>query len=276
MPNLTSEQRDALREAAAAELGRRDLGAFAERMMPSFTNVAHTEKIIDHLEALERGEIQKLILSTPPQHGKSTAVSQLFPAWYAGRNPEWPIVLASYSQELADRNSRIVRGFVGDRHFPFPVHVSDTSRAANRWSLKEHHGSVLAVGIDSHLTGFSAQLLVCDDLIADYASAKSPTQRQAVWDWWTTVALTRLAKNYRIILAGTRWHDDDLTGRILNSEGADEWTVLNLPALSLGEETDPLGRPEGVALWPAFKNEDDLAALRTTMGPQKFFHDLRQ
>jgi len=270
MPSLTLEQRDALREAAGEELARRELGTFAVRMMPSFTNVAHTKAIIEHLEALEAGEIQKLILSTPPQHGKSTGVSQLFPAWYLGRNLEQPVVLASYSQELADRNSRIVRGFVADDRFPFPVRISDTSRAANRWSLKDRRGSVLAVGIDSHLTGFSAQLLVCDDLIADYASAKSPTQRQAVWDWWTTVALTRLAKDYRIILAGTRWHDDDLTGRILNSDDANSWTVLNLPALSLGEDVDPLGRPMGAALWPAFKNEDDLAQLRTTMGPQKF------
>jgi predicted phage terminase large subunit-like protein len=239
-------------------------------MMPSFSNAPHAKKIIEHLVALEAGEIQRLILSTPPQHGKSTAVSQLFPAWYAGRNPEQPVVLASYSQELADRNSRIVRGFVGDQRFPFPVHISDTSRAVNRWSLREHRGSVLAVGIDSHLTGFSAQLLVCDDLIADYADAKSPTQRQAVWDWWTTVALTRLARDHRIILAGTRWHDDDLTGRILNSDDAKNWTVLNLPALSRGPEVDPLGRPEGAALWPAFKDEADLAALRTVLGPQKF------
>lgn len=270
MPSLSASQRSAIGEAARLELARRDLSQFASRMVPTFTLASHTRKIIEALEALESGDICKLLISTPPQHGKSMLVSQLFPGWWLGRRPDSPIVLASYSQELSDRNSRFVRGFVNDPQYPFPISISKSSRAVDRWNIDGHRGSVLSVGVTAGLTGFSAQLMVLDDLISDYEEARSKTARERAWDWYTTVALTRLTRDHRLLAVGTRWHEDDILGRILGGADAKEWHVLNLPAMSLGADVDPLARPEGAALWPEFKSKADLEALRVTLGPQKF------
>jgi|SRR5579862_1385459 len=241
------EARDALSSVAGEELARRRLGDFIALLEPSYERALHTEAIADHLEAVERGDIDRLIVTMPPRHGKTLHVSQAFPAWVLGRNPRWQIVLTSYGAELAEGNSRKARAFVRSERWPFECKVSEDSRAQNRWQT-DAGGILIATGCEGGLTGYGADLLIIDDPVRDRAEAESAPMRERLWAWYTDVARTRLMPSGRIVLCLTRWHDDDLAGRILNSDDRDRWTLLSLPAIA--EETDALAREPGEALWP--------------------------
>ena len=242
-PHLTE-----LGRLARAELARRTLGGFCHQMDPNYVYAKHVSALVAHLEALERRDIQKLAVFMPPRHGKTYHVSERFPAWYLGRNARKHVILASYAAELAEANSRKARGLVSDDRWPFPgVKVSEESAAVNRWHTSEG-GGCIAAGVGGGLTGFGAHLLIIDDPVKDRASADSEAQRNLAWNWYTDVARTRLMPGGVQLLAQTRWHEDDLAGRLLNSPGSSEWTILTLPAVAM--EDDQLGRQMGEALWP--------------------------
>jgi len=261
------ETRDEIVAALARKVAAQmSLADFAKRMMPNYEFAPHNLKMIDRLEALERGDIRRLMIACPPQHGKSTLCSQIFPAWHLGRNPEKKIVLASYGAELASRNSAIAREHVRNENFPFDLEINPESRAKDRWDIQGHRGSVYAVGVGGALTGQASDVFVADDLVKDYADAKSDVIRESTWDWWLTVAMTRLSRDYRIVLCNTRWHFDDPQARILEAASANEWEVLKLPALSEGADVDPLRRPEGSSLWPSFKSAEELQKMKSHMG----------
>jgi predicted phage terminase large subunit-like protein len=233
----------------AAELARRHLVDFCALMDSTYERAAHLDLLAKHLEAIERREINKLIVCMPPRHGKSKTIAQDLPAWYLGRNPRHQIVLASYGSDLAEAHSRRVREALDHELYPFQTKVSASSSAVDRWETTAG-GVVRAAGVGGALTGMGAHLLIIDDAVKDAASAESDAIRESTWNWYSTVARTRLMPRAAQILVGTRWHDDDLLGRVLNSPGASEWTKLILPALA--EENDPLGRAVGEALWPAW------------------------
>jgi predicted phage terminase large subunit-like protein len=258
----------ALREAAAEELARRDLAAFAQRVMPGYDLAPHAKLILDTLAKVESGEIKRLVISQPPQTGKSTAL-QLLCAYALGRDPSRRIVTASYGEELAFRNSRIIRELIKSPSYPFAARLAADSRAADRFNIAGERGGLLSVGVGSGLTGFSADLMILDDLVKDFAAATSAKEREALEAWLSTVALTRLSKDARIVLAGTRWSYTDIMSSVLSGPNAESWHVLNLPALSKGEG-DALDRPEGATLWPAWKSEEDLDDLRMRLGSQRF------
>jgi predicted phage terminase large subunit-like protein len=260
---------EALRAAATEELARREITSFAQLVMPGYELAPHAKLVLDTLQRVESGEIKRLILSQPPQTGKSTAL-QLFAAFVLGRDPSRRVVTASYGEELAFRNSRIIREFIKSPEFPFAnVRLAADSRAADRFNIAGNRGGLLSVGVGSGLTGFSADVLILDDLVKDWAAAKSSKEREALESWLSTVAMTRLSKDACVILAGTRWAYTDIMSSVLSGVNADKWHVLNLPALSEGEG-DPLGRPEGATLWPAWKSEEDLDELRMRLGSQRF------
>jgi predicted phage terminase large subunit-like protein len=253
---------------AQAELARRRLADLLALLLPSYERAAHLDLLAEHLEALDRREIVRLLVQMPPRHGKTLHVSQAFPAWWLGRHPADSIILASYAAELAEANSRRARGFLLDQRWPFPdVRVSPESGAVGRWNTTGR-GGLIAAGVGGGLTGFGADLLVVDDPVKDRAEADSEAVRESIWKWWTEVALTRLQPSAVVLLTMTRWHEDDLAGRILASPGAGEWAVLSLPALA--DENDRLGREEGEALWPAWFPADRLDALRTEIGTRAF------
>lgn len=233
---------------ARRTLARRKLSHFLSLLVPEYEQAPHALLLCEHLEALERRDIHKLVISCPPQHGKSLHVSQALPAWWLGKRPADSVILASYSGELAQRNSRRARGFLGDPAYPFQTRVSSESSAVHRWHTTRG-GGVFATGVGGGLTGWRGDLLVADDLFAGRAEADSQAVRDSVWSWWAETAMTRLRPDSAILATMTRWHEGDLVGMLLDSEGASEWTVLNLPALSEGEG-DPLGRKPGEALWP--------------------------
>lgn len=190
----------------------------------------------------------RLIISLPPQEGKSTRVAADFPTWWLTKNPEARIVVASYAQGLATRNGRAIRNRV-TQNPDLGLRIAPDNGAVHEWTLEGHQGGVLSVGIGGGLTGRPADLMVIDDPIKDRKEADSETFRANVWDWWTDVASTRLAPGAPVVVILTRWHEDDLAGRLLAAEDGHLWRVLNIPAQADHRpekgETDPLGREVG-------------------------------
>lgn len=235
--------------------------------MPSYQPARHTVALCEALEALEAREIRRLIVTMPPRHGKTLHASQALPAWYLGRRPSESVILASYAAELAESNSRRARGFVTDPRFPFATNVAADSSAVNRWATSAG-GGLIAAGVGGGITGFGAHLLIVDDPVKGREEADSAAIRESTWRWWSEVALTRLQPGAVVLIAATRWHQDDLVGRVLNSSGADEWKLLSLPALA--DDDDALGRYEGEALWPGWFDEEHLNRLRSEIGERAF------
>lgn len=252
---MTLELLDKYADLIEAEAACRWVGDFCRVMDPAYESAAHAKRLCEHLEAVERREIDRLMVFMPPRHSKSYHVSQRFPAWYLGRHPDHQVILASYGADLAEFNSRIVRNLISDQRYPFATRIAEDSRAVTRWAT-EQGGVLVAAGVGGPMTGFGANLLDIDDPIKDREQADSEVYRERVWQWYTDVARTRLMPAGSIVLTQTRWHENDLAGRVLNSPGASRWTVLEMPALD----------PDGRALWPSWYDVAALAEIRETLG----------
>ena len=210
------------------------------------------------------------MLFEPPQHGKSELGSIRFPAWYLGRNPHRSVACASYSGDLATHFGRQARNLVADPLYEeiFGKVISGDSTAADRWSTVKG-GQYIAVGVGGPLAGRGTDVLVIDDPIKDYEEAYSPVIREKVWNWYASVALTRVRKGGAIIVIQTRWHADDLSGRILKKaeETGEHWEIVSFPAIA--EEDEPY-RKKGEALWPAGKPLHELLMVKETQGSMKW------
>lgn len=251
-----------------AELARRHMPDFLALVVPDYQRAKHIDLLCERLEALERRDIRRLMVFMPPRHAKTLHCSQALPAFWLGRRPAESVILASHSAELAEQNSRRARAFLQDPRWPFEgVAVSPESAAVGRWATTAN-GGIRAAGVGGAITGFGSHLLAVDDPFKDRADADSAAVRETVWTWYSQVALTRLQPGGVVLIVSTRWHTDDLCGRILSSPGAAEWEVLSLPALA--EESDPLGRKVGDPLWDAWYDRETLEALREEMGSRAF------
>ncbi len=243
-----TEQRAALAELARAAIARRSMEAFCERMDPLYESTQHTRFINDHLDALQRREIDKLILSVPPRHAKTYLSGERFPAFWLGRNPHDQIIMASYSIDRARASSRKARALIADERWPFfGVALQRGAEGVDEWQTTAG-GVFKAAGVGGAVTGFGAHLFVTDDAFKGWAEASSPTINDATWEWFQSTARTRIMRGGAQLVVGTRWRENDVTGRILNSKGASQWTHLRLPAIA--EDGDPLGRAIGDELWP--------------------------
>lgn len=196
----------------------------------------------------------RLIISLPPQEGKSERVTKTGSLWALQRDPELRIGIVSYSQPLAEGFGRAVRNWIatfnGDEgSLDLGLRIARDNGSARRWQLDRRRGGIVCVGIGSGLTGRPLDALVIDDPIADKEQAASAYHRDRVWDWWQSVGSTRLAPGAPVVLILTRWHEDDLAGRLLAAEDAHRWRVINIPALADHDpakgQTDPLGRQPG-------------------------------
>lgn len=233
-------------------MARRGLIPFTEYTNPAYEPAGHHKLIADALEAVERGEIDRLMIAMPPRHGKSELASRRFPAWYLGRNPTKQIIAASYNNDLASDFGREVRNIVRSPEYSKLFEaggLAEDSRAANRWNTTKG-GAYVAAGVGTAVTGRGAHILLIDDPIKDREEAESETKRETVWNWYTSTAYTRLMPGGAVIVIQTRWHEDDLSGRLLEAEGSggDQWHKLILPAID----------DKGQALWP---ERYDLKAL---------------
>jgi predicted phage terminase large subunit-like protein len=212
------------------------------------------------------------MINTPPRHGKSELASIKFPAWFMARNPHHNIIQASYNLEQATRSSRftrdIIEGDAFDRVFP-EIKMSPQSRAADRWMLANGQ-EYFAVGVGTGATGKGGHIFIIDDPHKDSEEADSPTMREKVWDWYNSVVYTRLERGGRVIVIQTRWHYDDLSGRLLQNakKGGDKWVELNLPAICTDPATDLMKRDIGEALSPGRKNEKELERIKDNLSPR--------
>jgi predicted phage terminase large subunit-like protein len=205
----------------------------------------------------------------PPRHGKSLLTSTNYPAWYLGRHPDRSVIFATYGQELSDDFGRRVRNLIADpaHQAIFPnCKLSGDSAAAHRFNIN-CGGAYFAVGRGGPITGRGAHLLIIDDPLKDYQEASSETTRKALYDWFTSVAYTRLAPGGAIVLVQTRWNEDDLAGRLLRSNDSERWEVLSLPAIA---ESDESFRRRGEALWPDRFPLSDLDSIRRVIGERAF------
>jgi predicted phage terminase large subunit-like protein len=196
----------------------------------------------------------RLVISMPPQEGKSSRVTKTGSLWALTRNPETRIGIASYAQSLADGFGRDIRNWIaslnGDEGtLDLGLRIAPDFGSARRWQLDGHKGGVVCAGIGSGLTGKPLDALVIDDPFADKEQADSAVYREKVWGWWQSVGAPRLAPGSPTIVICTRWHEDDLVGRLLKAEDGKRWRVVNIPALADHDpekgQTDPLGREPG-------------------------------
>ena len=177
-----------------------------------------------------------------PTHNSVRAATD-FPTWLLARRPDTRIIVASYGQTLATRNGRAIRNrIIGNP--ALGLRIAPDNGAASQWTIDGHTGGVYAVSIGSGVSGWACDAMIIDDPIKSRAEADSETFRQRVWDWWTDEASTRLSPGAPVALILTRWHHDDLAGRLL-AEPDSRWKVLNIPAQCDDMETDPLGRKAG-------------------------------
>lgn len=219
----------------------------------------HLDVLTDALEKVSKGEMKRLIVTMPPRHGKSEVVSKKFPAWHVGKNPSDEMILASYSLDLSRDFSRIARDTLISNPSVFGVEINKDNKSAESWRIAGHRGGVTAAGVGGPITGKGARIAIIDDPVKNAEEANSEVMRQKVWDWYQSTLYTRLTPDGRIVVVMTRWHEDDLVGRLLKKERedidqgthkGDRWTVINFPALA--EEEDYLGRKPGEPLWPGY------------------------
>ena len=249
-------------------LPRVDLSCYATAIWPPFELAAHHRLIVNLLEAVERGEIRRSMIFMPPRHGKTLLGTQIFPAGYLGRHPDRSIITASYGQELADDFGRRVRNMVNDpmHRAIFPeCRLADDATSMRRFSTTAG-GSYYAVGRGGALTGRGADLLILDDLLKNAEEARSEAVRRLLYEWYTSVARTRLQPDGAIVLISTRWHEDDLAGRLLG-QGGEDWYVVSLPAIA---EVNESFRRAGEALWPEKFSLEALEQIRREIGGAAF------
>lgn len=217
--------------------------------------------IAERLEAVERGDIDRLMIFMPPRHGKSELASKRFPAWCLGKNPKRQIIAASYNSDLANDFGRNVRNIVASPEFTQVfqgVTLAADSQAANRMNTN-HGGAYVAAGVGTAVTGRGADIALIDDPFKDREEADSERRRDLVWDWYRSTLYTRLMPGGAVVLIQTRWHEDDLAGRLLEHD-AGQWTVLELPALD----------DERGALWPEWYPESTLLRIKDTIGSREW------
>jgi len=232
----------------------------------------HHRMMIAELEGVAAGTCDRLMLLLPPGSAKSTYASLLFPAWFLARRPGAHVIAASHTAGLAAAFGRGVRGLISDHRVRLGIGIDPGSRAAHRFTTVQAGGRVAAgrvaggsyyaTGVRGPVTGRRADLIVIDDPVKGHAEADSRLQRDALWNWYRSDLVTRLKPRGRVVLVMTRWHPDDLGGRLL--AGPEPWRVLRLPAIA--EAEDPMGRLPGEALWPEWEDVAALERKRLVMG----------
>ena len=266
-PMPTWTQSDLKAERILRKSIRTDLAAWAKLALAprGHQPAAHHRLILRELESLSAGRTDRLMLLLPPGSAKSTYASLVFPPWWISRHPTSSIIATSHTSSLARHFGRGVRALV-EQHAPRLGYALDpASRAAHRFGTNTG-AEYYATGVRGPITGRRADLILIDDPVKSQAEADSPAAREQLWNWFRSDLTTRLKPGGRMILVMTRWHPDDLGGRI--ADGPDPWRTLRLPALA--EADDPLGRESGAPLWPEWEDAAAIARRRELLGERTF------
>jgi predicted phage terminase large subunit-like protein len=246
-----------LRQVAAEPL---PLRPWLETVSPRMRwDWAHLVYVQEALERVTHGESKRLMLFLPPRHGKSELATVRYPVYRLEHSPETRVIIGAYNATLARKFSRKARRIARER-----LSLAEDRTAVEDWETTKG-GGIRAVGVGDGITGQGGDLIIIDDPVKSREEADSETYRDRVWEWYTDDLYTRLEPGGAIVLIMTRWHEDDLAGRILASEDAESWEVINLPAFA--GEGDPLGREAGDALCPDRFDVDALNDIkRVTIG----------
>lgn len=230
--------------------------------------------ICEHLELVRTRDIKKLMIFVPPQHGKSQLATRLFPAYLLGKDPNERIAIASYSARLSLSFSRASQRSMSDRLYSnvFPEtrlpERGEATKTAEFFEVIGGTGSLMSVGVEGSLTGNPVDVGIIDDPVKDRQEAQSLTIRESTWQWYVDVFCTRLHNNSVQLLIQTRWHPDDLAGRILKQDGyysqdnPNGWKVLKFTGLRTADQNDYDPRNEGEALWPERHSRERLEFIK--------------
>lgn len=269
------------------EWARRKLIAFTQQTFPAYRANWHHEVLADALDQFIDGPITRLLVFLPPRYGKSELVSRRLPALILGRNPDARIISCSYGAKLASRNNRDVQRIIDDARYAelFPdtrlfgknirtVAQGTFLRNNDIFEIIGHRGYYISAGIGGAITGMGADYALIDDPIKNRLEANSETFRDNIWEWYTSTLYTRLEENARVLVTMTRWHEDDLAGRLLQQMSADpeadQWTVIRFPAIKDEPDIPYDPREPGEALWPDKYPVARLATIKATVGSSEW------
>lgn len=271
-------EREVLRQALHIKKCRASLEYWATHAAKDFVEpgadhrpARHQRLLIQKLQDVADGKIKRLMIFMPPGSAKSTYTSKIFVPWYMARFPKRQVIAASNTASLAETFSRSVQECMREHALELGVHPLED----NKELWKASNGSAYrAAGVGGTITGFRADLGIIDDPFIGRQQAYSAVQRDTVWGWYANDFFTRAKPDAALILIQTRWHVDDLGGRLLDEQAGD-WTVLNLPSIWEGDDDEPawpdgLGRKKGELLWPDYQNEAFIAGARKTLGEMDF------
>lgn len=264
------------------QAARESLQAFTTYTKPDYEVNWHHQVLCQYLDEFVAGRIRRLMVFMPPRHGKSELVSRRLPAYILGRNPDAQIIACSYSSDLASRMNRDVQRIIDDEsyHAIFPgtqlfgANVRTVARGtylrnSDIFEVVGRGGFYRSAGVGGGITGMGFTYGIIDDPIKNRMDAESETIRENLVEWYTSTFYTRQEKHGAILITCTRWHQDDLAGRLLElgrSDDGDQWTIVDFPAIKEHDENPEDIRAVGEALWPNKYNEERLAKIKTVLG----------
>lgn len=222
------------------------------------------------VEKIENGQKVKICISVPPQHGKSMTVTETLPSWFIGRNPDLRCIVTAYNADVAEKFGNKNRQLVKEHGEEiFGIKVSDSQDNKTLWDIDKHHGGMLSTGILGGLTSNGGALVIVDDPFKNGEEANNGDLRDKVYDTFADSVATRArGKGNAIIVIHTRWHDDDLIGRLMKT---DEWTIINIPCVWEKGEDKLLHRKIGQTLCPELGFDSEWAmSMQKLLGAKKW------
>lgn len=248
LQEISTEELDALAYEAERELAKRFYRDYVEFVHHGhYTHFPHTDLVCNVLQRIADGEQLSVLIEMPPRHGKSMTVTETFPSFYLAKNPDKRVITAAYSDGLATKFGRLNRNKFNEFSYElFGLQLSESNAAMKDWGIEERRGGMIATGIGGSITGQGADLMIIDDPIKNMKEAMSQKIRDNIWDEWEATLSTRLHDGASVIVIMTRWHEDDLIGRLL-ARSPRKWVRLRLPAIA-EDDYDLLGREIGEPL----------------------------